>query len=371
MLEIIAESWAACKALKEKDQQREAEQRREQQAAANATSAKSAKSSKPSGYFRGLLGKKSNKAAGYAPGEREAEGEDGAAGQGRAQQSGAMADIPRTFDEMMKLNAAMTGANFSWIAMVLDSFDKLVETLCKGGDLEVFAHIMAMRFNKDATGKIYLREFQVCMLASLRALLPERWDIAHERAWMSLWERFERDLQQSLPIPRQYERVVHRYVQGLGKDVRREVGLAIWGRMFQRLPHAENFFRQSNQRLIYIVEQGLDLSAQFYQEPSEMVNRVTALGLRHIMWSVPPEYFEVYVECFLEELSSRCQTEADTEAVDGVGWSLCIIAAIMARTIQEGSTPVLRAVVNNDVKALKRELNAAPRGERARMQLYA
>merc|ERR1711972_843760 len=69
-----------------------------------------------------------------------------------------------------------------------------------------------------------------------------------------------------------------------------------------------------------------------------------------------------------EELTER---GADETVIEGVNWSINVIASIMARTVEQGSTPILMAALNNNVKELKKCLASQPRGSRAKAMLNA
>jgi len=61
----------------------------------------------------------------------------------------------------------------------------------------------------------------------------------------------------------------------------------------------------------------------------------------------------------------------DPMVVDGMNWSLTIIACILSRGVEAGSTPLLMAALNNNVKQLKGEMAAIPRGQRGMAMLIA
>merc|ERR1712084_217640 len=171
--------------------------------------------------------------------------------------------MPETFNEMVKLNAAMTGANITYINIVLDEF----------------ADILAMRISKDVTTAFKTSEFKVCMLASMRSFIPAIWDTRHEQAWLWLWESIDVQLKESLKQPPKYEKPVARWVENLERKERREISMAIWERMFAKDPEAERVFKQSNERLIFIVEKAFENAAKIYQNPSECREYIQGLGL--------------------------------------------------------------------------------------------
>jgi hypothetical protein len=269
---------------------------------------------------------------------------------------------------MVKLNASMTGANPAYITIMLDGFGDIVRDVCKYGQLQEQTDILAMRIAKDITGSIKTSEFKVCMLASMRSLIPGSWNTRYEQAWLWLWDSIDVQLKESLLLPSKYEKPVDRWVTSLERQERRDIGMAVWGRMFVIDPDSERIFNQSNERLMFIVEKALEFSGTIYQEPTRMNQDIGALGLRHIMFGAKPENFQLFCQVMEAELTSR---QVDKLVVAGIIWSLKVIACIMARTVEEGSTPILEAALANSPKKLKQLLNQQPRGTRSKAVISA
>jgi hemoglobin-like flavoprotein len=278
-------------------------------------------------------------------------------------------DIPETFTEMVRLNAAMTGAKMEYINIMLDEFNNLVRDICKLGQLQEQTDILAMRIAKDTKGQTKTSEFKVCMLAAMRSLIPQRWDTQHEKAWSWLWDSIDTQLKLSLPLPAKYEIPVTRWVKEVNTPEQLgEIGLKVWYRMFAKEPKVEDVFKQSNERLKWIAVQAMLYSSAIYADPTAMNIQMQALALKHIMFKVNPAYFPLFVECIDEEVRSMCD---DPMVVDGMNWSLTIIACILSRGVEAGSTPLLMAALNNNVKQLKGEMAAIPRGQRGMAMLIA
>jgi hemoglobin-like flavoprotein len=278
-------------------------------------------------------------------------------------------DIPETFTEMVRLNAAMTGAKMEYINIMLDEFNNLVRDICKLGQLQEQTDILAMRIAKDTKGQTKTSEFKVCMLAAMRSLIPQRWDTQHEKAWSWLWDSIDTQLKLSLPLPAKYEIPVTRWVKEVNTPEQLgEIGLKVWYRMFAKEPKVEDVFKQSNERLKWIAVQAMLYSSAIYADPTAMNIQMQALALKHIMFKVNPGYFSLFVECIDEEVRSMCD---DPMVVDGMNWSLTIIACILSRGVEAGSTPLLMAALNNNVKQLKGEMAAIPRGQRGMAMLIA
>jgi len=278
-------------------------------------------------------------------------------------------DIPQTFTEMVRLNAAMTSANMQYINIMLDEFGNLVRDTVRLGELQEQTDILAMRIAKDCKGVIKTSEFKVCMLASMRSLIPKRWDIQHEKAWSWLWDSIQTQLKIALPLPAKYEVPVARWVQDENDYTSlADIGLKVWFRMFVKEPSVENVFKQSNERLKWIAVQAMQFSALIYGNPTEMNSQMQALGLKHIMFRVNPRYFALFVACIDEEVR---EMGVDENVANGMNWSLTVIACILARSVEAGSTPLLMAALSNNVKALKEELAGTARGKRGMSMLKA
>eukprot|EP00931_Biecheleriopsis_adriatica_P078658 TRINITY_DN5208_c0_g2_i1.p1 TRINITY_DN5208_c0_g2~~TRINITY_DN5208_c0_g2_i1.p1 ORF type:complete len:683 (+),score=120.18 TRINITY_DN5208_c0_g2_i1:69-2051(+) len=101
---------------------------------------------------------------------------------------------------------------------------------------------------------------------------------------------------------------------------------------------------------------------EMYREPKKMKDVLSATGLRHVGYGVLTEFFAPYVSGAVEVVKSMTSDEA---AEDGFRWSLSLIARILVRTINEGSTIVMKAVNANAGKALRRAVAIAPRGKRS------
>jgi len=311
---------------------------------------------------------RSNK-SGYETGNA-AEGETGKQTNAQTNAQGEKKfDIPQTFTEMVRLNAAMTSANMQYVNIMLDEFGNLVRDTCRLGELQEQTDILAMRIVKDVKGQIKTSEFKVCLLAAMRSLIPKRWDTQHEKAWVWLWDSIDTQLKLALPLPSKYEVPVARWVQDENDSkTLGEIGLRVWFRMFEKEPRVENVFKQSNERLKWIAVQAMVYSAQIYGNPTEMNSQMQALGLKHIMFRVDPRYFALFVQCIDEEIRSM---GVDENVCNGMNWSLTVIACILARSVEAGSTPLLMAALSNNVKALKEELAGTARGKRGMSMLSA
>lgn len=272
--------------------------------------------------------------------------------------------IPQTFEEMCALNAGMIGINLDYVKIVQDCFDRLIAAVAKNEDyqLQVEANVMSLRMHKDVKGNFKPGDFKMCMLSSLRSLLPKSWSIAHENAWTTFWDKVAKMLSDCVLMPAKYEKAVERLMQDMQDDEHSSFGVNAFNRLFDAHPGAENYFKSSNSRLNTLAFKGLELSAMMYKEPTRVVNEVASLGIRHIMYMVSVEYFEPLVNAYVEELRNHT---TDVQAVEGIQYTLTLIATIMVTTLNEGSTPILSAVASNSPKEVRKALAMQPRGKRS------
>jgi hypothetical protein len=328
---------------------------------------------KNSGWFSGWGGKKGKEITGKKDGEAAAGEMSQTQDSKKAADGTRQFDIPETFTDMVKLNAAMTGANMTYINIMLDSFDGIVMDIVKFGQLAEQTDILAMRIAKDVTvtrgSSVKISEFRVCLLASMRSLRGPLWDTKHEKAWNWLWEGVAAALSEALPKPARYEKPVAKFLTETCemKDLR-DIGMNSWNRLFEVDAKAESFFKQSNERLIFIAVSAMQFTVKIFAEPTDMHTKMIDLGLKHIMNKVDPKYFQMFIDCMTEEIKTRTDEE---NVIQGVRWGLMVIGSIMARTVEEGSTPLLVAALDNNVKKLKGELQKQARGKRGESILQA
>ncbi|CAE7188336.1 unnamed protein product, partial [Symbiodinium necroappetens] len=100
---------------------------------------------------------------------------------------------------------------------------------------------------------------------------------------------------------------------------------------------------------------------ELYQEPYRMVDELSALGLRHVGYAVPTEFFGPFVNAFIEVVKDRVD---DPPIIESFSWSLGLMARMLVRTIKEGSTIVMKAINQNSKELMGSALICAPRGER-------
>ena len=109
--------------------------------------------------------------------------------------------IPTSFNEMILFNASVMGFGGShWMKIMLVQFDDMVRSVGNFCRLQEECDVMCLVLAKYK-GPIELPEFKAVVLASLRSLLPDKWDSEHEVAWCWLWENMEGLLRASLGKP--------------------------------------------------------------------------------------------------------------------------------------------------------------------------
>jgi hemoglobin-like flavoprotein len=271
--------------------------------------------------------------------------------------------MPQTFEEMAKFQGTMVGANVQMVSIIVDNLDQLVYGVCDrdDGGLDKITRILALRMHREVSGSVNMKEYKLCLLASLRSLLPKRWSMQAEENWSELWDDVQKRLEPMLPLPNKYKKPVTTFVNGLDDAMVKTIGLEVFVRLFKQAPKAEGFFNQSNDRLCFIVGRAFKYGADIYQEPEKIATDVQALGMRHIMFQIATEYFKPFVEVVLSVVADH---NNDPVLLQGLAWSLETVAAIMVHTIDTNSNPLLSAVLNNKPKQVRKVLGEVPRGKR-------
>jgi len=272
-----------------------------------------------------------------------------------------------TFNEMFEVNAAVMGfRNKVWMREVLASFDAIVTHAAQSPRLQEECDVLAVRLGKRAQGAVNLAEYKACMLASLRSLLPADWDSTHEVAWNWLWDNVEQVLLKQLGHPPTLERALADHMSTLAEETRATMGQEMFTRFFAAAPQGQEHLKQSDMRLHFISEQVNRMTLSLFDDPWKIVDDISALGLRHVGYGVPSDLLGPFVTAAISVMAEVTQ---DPEAMNAYRWSMGLMCRILMRTINDGSTIVMKAVNANSAKQLRTAVACAPRKSRARSLL--
>ncbi|CAJ1337787.1 unnamed protein product [Effrenium voratum] len=270
--------------------------------------------------------------------------------------------VPRTFEAMFRFNAAVMGVSrHEWMYQVLGSFDAMVHNISQSNALQVECNVVSLRIAK-VHGEVKFSTFKAVMLSTLRAMLPTEWGPDYETAWNWLWRTIERLLSKELKKPKARERLLSRFLGSIEEQLLQKIHEQVYDRFFELAPAGQDYFKQSATRLNYIADQALEIALELYKAPMDTVERLSALGLRHVGYGVPVHLFEFFVEGWritLQELTG------DEELTDAFNWSFSLVSKLLVRTIEQGATVVMKAINTNCAKQVRRALAHAPRRKRA------
>eukprot|EP00933_Yihiella_yeosuensis_P030274 TRINITY_DN2393_c0_g1_i2.p1 TRINITY_DN2393_c0_g1~~TRINITY_DN2393_c0_g1_i2.p1 ORF type:complete len:1119 (-),score=311.99 TRINITY_DN2393_c0_g1_i2:283-3639(-) len=270
--------------------------------------------------------------------------------------------VPTDFNGMFMFNGAVMGFGGStWMPEILEKFDAIVTNVANSYRLQEECDTLSLSLAKY-TGTINLPEFKAVMLASLRSLVPKDWDGAHEVAWTWLWENVERMLKSLMGRPALMEKALERLIMSLTEDNLNYLRREVYQRFFALAPAGQDYFKQSTTRLYWIADRVVEMTIEMYRDPKKMVEDISALGLRHVGYAIPTEFFAPFVSGAVEVVRAL---GAPADAEDAFRWSLSLVSRILVRTITEGSTIVMKAINTNSEKQLRKAVACAPRGKRA------
>jgi hemoglobin-like flavoprotein len=272
-------------------------------------------------------------------------------------------NVPTNFKEMFLFNSAVMGFGGNlWMNEVLACFDNIVTNVANPQRLTEECDVLVCRIAKTSSGKINLSEFKSGMLASLRSLLPKVWTTAHEVAWTWLWELVERAVMENMGQPPKWERAYANFLDNIDEETGYRLRKDLFQRFFTTAPGGQDYFKQSNTYLHLVSTKVLTMVLDMYRDPVRMVDDISSVGLRHVGYGAPPEYFGSYCSAIVEVIKDFT---SDETCVEGFKWSLGLIARSIVRTIAEGSTLVMKAINVNTKKSMTKALSNASRGERA------
>lgn len=269
-------------------------------------------------------------------------------------------NVPKTFYDMFCFNAAVMDLLEDWMYEVLDCFDTIVLNAGNTFRLQEECDVLTLKIAKMPQEEVNLSDFKAVMLASLRSLIPKDWSSAHEAAWSWLWENVERLLTAELGRPAKHEKTLARFFASLEDRTREEISMTLYGKFFDLVPAGQEYFKQSASRLAVIANRVLDMSLELIKYPYRMVDELSALGLRHVGYNVPVEFFGPFVNACIDTLEGK----ASAEVLASFSWSIGLVSRMLVRTIKEGSTIVMKAVNQNCKDLLTSALDCAPRGMR-------
>jgi len=295
------------------------------------------------------------------------EGAEGEKGGGSSKSDSMVQNVPTTYNEMFKFNAAVMGFGRSvWMNEVLAQFDNIITNVAFSARLQEECCVLVLRISKVTTSKINLAEYKSCMLASLRSLLPKDWTTEHEVAWSWMWENVEKMVLVNMGKPPIWEKAVVKLVDSIDEATGYQLRQDIYAKFFALCPAGESFFKQSNTYLHLVATKIIVMTVDIYLEPVRMVDDISALGLRHVGYAIPTEFFGPFVSVCVEVVQLLGAEEA---AVEGFRWSLSLVAKMLTRCKDAGSTVVMKSINQNTIKSMNNALSCAPRGERANWML--
>ncbi|CAL1136964.1 unnamed protein product [Cladocopium goreaui] len=282
-----------------------------------------------------------------------------------------------------------------WMQELLEVFAVLVDRISKPASLLEECDLLSINMN-NRYKDINFDKFKPVMLAALRSLLPKTWSMTHETAWEWLWFTISRNLVDATTKVKAYKAYNAHLFSTLGEEQFEHFRTTIYTDFFSKCATSQEWFKQSQTRLRYIADRVLRSSYDMYQKAKEdMMDELSALGLRHVGYGVPIELFAPFTDsCVIvmkrlisdvakdenvklslkiEAVSTKQQGAQETDASDlmleGFRWSIGLVARVLMRTITEGSTAVMQSINADDAKLLTKSLKEAPRAERSNLLL--
>lgn len=270
--------------------------------------------------------------------------------------------VPENFNEMFCFNAAVMGFNMgiNWMEAVLDQFENMVLNASNTNRLQEECDVLSLRLIK-IKDPIVFAEFKAVMLASLRSLIPKVWGVEHEVAWTWFWDNLERMLKIQLGQLKGQQRAVDRFIRNLSEESIPRLCRDVYRRFFEQAPTGQNYFKQSTTRLYFIASKVMEMCMEIYKRPRELMEEISALGLRHVGYGIPTELFMPFVEAWSQSIYAM---NVDEKTAASIRWSLTLISKSLIRTIVEGSTLVMKAINTNSALKFHKAISVTSRKKR-------
>ncbi|CAE7763094.1 unnamed protein product [Symbiodinium pilosum] len=163
--------------------------------------------------------------------------------------------VPTDFAGMFMFNATVMGfSETAWMNLVLDRFDNIATNVANSGRVQEECFVLSLCLARLPDTDFALTDFRAVMLAALRSLIPDEWDMDHEVAWNWLWENVERVVSSTVSLPRPYEKAVRNFMFSLEEDQLQTVRIKTYALFFTRCPAGQEYFKQSTTRLYFILD---------------------------------------------------------------------------------------------------------------------
>ena len=290
-------------------------------------------------------------------------------------------------------NEVMGQETEGWMEELLQVFSVLVDKIASPSILQEECDLLSICMVSKSK-EIDFQKFKPVMLAALRSLLPKTWSTSHETAWEWLWATVSRNLAESTMKVRAFKAHSQTLFSSLEEEQLEHFRTTIYTEVFSKCADSQDLFKQSQTRLRYIADRVLRSSYDMFNKPKdEMVDDLSALGLRHVGYGVPIELFAPFTDSCVEVMkpliesfprgnsmklvwcpADRAHQLAERDVpehmmLEGFRWSIGLVSRLLIRTITEGSTAVMQAINQDDARRLRRALREAPRAERSSWQL--
>jgi len=304
--------------------------------------------------------------------------------------------VVRSFPNMCAFSVQVMGQETqTWMEELLQVFKVLVEKIASPTQLTEECDLLAISIiqSEKCHEDINFESFKPVMMAALRSLLPKDWSTAHETAWEWLWTTVARNLKEATMKVRAFRPLNAELFSSLQEEQLEFFRSTIYTDFFTKCAASQDLFKQSQSRLRYIADKVLQSSYDMYHRgKNDMVDHLSALGLRHVGYGVPIDLFGPFcdscvqvIKPLIDELpkpesttvwcpADRAHQLAERDVpmhlmVEGFRWSLGLVSRVLMRTIVEGSTSVMQAIHADSAKGMLKALLDAPRAERYTWQL--
>eukprot|EP00960_Hanusia_phi_P029720 748121-Hanusia_phi.AAC.6 len=247
-------------------------------------------------------------------------------------------------------NSSVQGTKF------VDMLSSIVENIQSPASIYVkIAELAPMHHRKGVKGS-QMPMMKDVVLGVFRTALGDDFLPEERRAWSWMWNYLSEALEQSLKdvgstlsIVRDCWDVIMEHYEPS------DLGEMVYDHLFRLAPNVASLFTQP--RVYMAVKMGdmLGMLVSFADDPDNMKQQVSCLGLRHVKYRVRPHHIPLMGPVFMSVLSEAAGPEWTPEVEKAWGVVFSMVCESMSEAIQDGEN--FAGVMEESVKFLEEPAN--------------
>eukprot|EP00960_Hanusia_phi_P058685 763951-Hanusia_phi.AAC.4 len=228
-------------------------------------------------------------------------------------------------------NPTVQGTKFvDMLSSIVDNIQNPVDIYVKIADLAPLHHRKGVKGSQ-------MPLMQEIVLAVFRTALGDDMLAEETKAWIWMWTYLGTSLDQTLKqvgstlsvVRDSWESVLEKYTPG-------ELGEMVYDHLFRLAPNVATLFNKPREYMAVKMGDTLGMLVSFADDPENMKQQVSWLGIRHVQYNVRPHHIPLIGPVFMNVLAEVSGEEwtADVEKAWGIVFKM--VCDNMSEAIQDG-----------------------------------